>query len=93
MNNKIQIHGGYIIVQSCDEETANIGIFLRSRMTYYHVELPSLKLEDRKVYYNEEVKQAEFDAILQANKSRLLETIRHLNQPKEQSRLQIRMEL
>jgi hypothetical protein len=91
MNNKIKIHGGYIIVQSCDEETANIGIFLRSRMTYYHVALPSLKLEDRKVYYNEEVKQIEFDAILQKYKTQLLKVIRNLNHPKE--KLQIRMEL
>jgi hypothetical protein len=77
--NEIEIPGGAIVIQSCDDESAHIGIWIRGRMTYHHVSTPSLIREWRLVYYNEEVKPDEFDKILQANKSRLLEAIQKLN--------------
>ena len=77
--NEFEIDGGAIVIQACDETYAHVGIWLRDRMTYHHIAIPSLEREWRKIYYNDEVKPAEFDAILQANKSRLLETVEKLN--------------
>lgn len=77
--NEFEIIGGVIVIQACSDDLAHVGIWLRGRMTYHHIAVPSLVREWRKVYYNDEVKPAEFDVILQENKSRLLEVIQQLN--------------
>lgn len=77
--NEFEIDGGAIIVQSCADDWAHIWIYLRGRITAHHIAVPSLVREWRIVYYNDEVKPAEFDEILQKNKSRLLEVIQQLN--------------
>jgi hypothetical protein len=51
--NCIEVKDAVIVVQSCDEETANIGVQWRGKITYYHVDLPSFEREWQKVYYSD----------------------------------------
>ncbi|MBX3038707.1 MAG: hypothetical protein KF758_17480 [Anaerolineales bacterium] len=74
----LEVKDAVIVVQSCDEETANIGVQWRGKITYCHVALPSLEREWQKWYYSD-VRPEIFDSILRENKSSLLEHIRSLN--------------
>ena len=66
------------MVQSCDEDTANIGVQWRGKITYCTVALPSFEREYRKWYYSD-VRPEIYDMVLRENKSRLLEHIQKLN--------------
>ena len=74
----LEVNDAVIVVQSCDDERANIGVQWRGKITYCHVALPSLECEWQKWYYND-VRQEIYDMVLRENKSRLLEHIRKLN--------------
>jgi len=75
----IKIEGGAIVIQSCDEELANIGIFHNERSTYHHVSIPALVREWNLVKYSE-LQPVEYDRILQENKKKVLETVEKLCQ-------------
>ena len=74
----LEVNDAVIVVQSCDDETANIGVQWHGKITYCRVALPSLKREWQKWYYSD-VRQEIYDMILRENKYRLLEHIRKLN--------------
>lgn len=76
--NEIAIDGGVIVIQACDSKSANVGIYIRKhrhQMTYSRVAIPSLAREWKPEYPNKALSPAEFDVILQANKTCLLEVI------------------
>jgi hypothetical protein len=80
--NEIAIDGGVIVIQACDSKSANVGIYIRKhrhQMVYYRVAIPSLTREWKPEYPNKALSPAEFDVILQANKTCLLEVVRRLN--------------
>ena len=74
----LEVNDAVIVVQSCDDETANIGVQWHGKITYCRVALPSLEREWQKWYYSD-VRQEIYDMVLRENKSRLLEHIRKLN--------------
>lgn len=74
----LEVNNAVIVVQSCDNERANIGVRLSEKITYCHVALPSLKREYQGWYYND-VRQEDYDMVLRENKSCLLEHIKKLN--------------
>jgi hypothetical protein len=74
----LEVNDAVIVIQSCDDERANIGVQWRGKITYCHVALPSLEREYQKWYYND-VRQEIYDMVLRENKSRLLEHIQKLN--------------
>ena len=76
----IEIAGGAIVIQSCDEELANIGVSCNGRSTYHHVSIPALVREWKMVKYTE-LQPIEYDRILQENKTQVLETVEKLCQP------------
>jgi len=75
----IEIEGGAIVIQSCDDELANIGVFYNGLSSYHHVSIPALVREWNLFKYNE-LRPAEYDRILQENKTRALETVEILCQ-------------
>lgn len=75
----IEIEGGAIVIQSCDEELANIGVFCNGLNSYHHVSIPALVREWNLVKYSE-LQPDEYDRILQENKTRVLETVEKLCQ-------------
>jgi hypothetical protein len=75
----IEIEGGAIVIQSCDEELAHIGIFYNKRSTYHHVSIPAL-VREWKLFKYSELQPVEYDRILQENKTRVLETVEKLCQ-------------
>lgn len=74
----LEVEDAVIVVQSCDEDTANIGVQWRGKITYCTVALPSFEREYRKWYYSD-VRPEIYDMVLRENKSRLLEHIQKLN--------------
>lgn len=79
--NTLTFFGGFITVQSCDEEEANIGIFSEGRSTYFHVNLPALDRQWRRTIEDpRELPPAEFDAILSRHRDTILAMIARLNQ-------------
>ena len=74
----IKIEGGAIVIQSCDEELANIGVFCNGLNSYHHVSIPVLVREWNLFKYSE-LRPAEYDCILQENKSKVLEVVQYLN--------------
>jgi hypothetical protein len=73
----IEIEGGAIVIQSCDEELANIGIFYNGLSSYHHVSIPALVREWNLFKYSE-LQPVEYDRILQDNKTLVIETIEQL---------------
>lgn len=72
---------GYILVQSCDTEEANIGISSDGRSTYFHVNLPNLDRQWRRIIGDpRELPPAEFDATLNQHRDAVLAMIARLNQ-------------
>lgn len=78
MPNAIEVEGGRIVIQSCTESWANVGVFYRGQSVYYHVALPSLVREEQHAY-SVDLPAAEFDRILADNKQRLIDTVASLN--------------
>ena len=74
----LEVEDAVIVVQSCDEDTANIGVQWRGKITYCTVALPSFEREYRKWYYSD-LRPEIYDMVLHENKTRLLEHIRKLN--------------
>ena len=74
----LEVEDAVIVVQSCDEDTANIGVQWRGKITYCTVALPSFEREYRKWYYSD-VRPEIYDMVLRENKSSLLEHIQKLN--------------
>lgn len=74
----LEVKDAIIVVQSCDNEYANIGVHWHGKITYCNVSLPSLEREWQKWYYND-VRQEIYDMVLRENKSSLLEHIQRLN--------------
>ena len=77
-DNLMPYPGGAIIVQSCDETTANVGVTHNGRIFYRHIEIPTLRSEYVKKYYGD-ISDAEFDKIIAENKTEILSTITKLN--------------
>ena len=78
-DHRLEIDGGWIVIQSCDATLANIGIFVSERSAYHHVTLPDLTRQGRPVYMNE-LPITVFDAVLHDNRAAILERISFLNQ-------------
>lgn len=79
-NNQIAIDGGHIVVQSCDKERANIGVFYNGKNAYCHVSIPDFIREWRPFYYNE-ISKYDYDRILEEKKIIVLDLIHCLNHP------------
>jgi len=81
-SNEIETADATIIIQSCDNVSANIGVLHGGTITYRPVALPSLKHEwHREHLACLELPMDKFDEILQRNRAVLLETIARLNVP------------
>jgi hypothetical protein len=80
--NVIGIDGGAIVIQSCDDTTANVGIFANGRNAYHHVSIYGLEREWKPVKPSD-MPTAEYDRILNEHKSEFLETVNNLCLPKE----------
>ena len=77
--NHIQCGDTTLIVQGCDDNEANIGMF-RGRSAYYHVDLPSLKRKWKPVSFSwDELPAADFDAVLAEYRDDILALIARLN--------------
>jgi hypothetical protein len=78
--NQIKFDGGAIVIQSCDEETANIGVFQNGKNAYHHVSIPDFIREWRVIYYTD-LPIEEYDHILSENKTEILQVVHRLNEP------------
>jgi hypothetical protein len=69
-----------VVIQSCDQETANIGMTMSGQTAYRHVDLPSLKRQSqpKKPF---ELSMADFDDVLKRYAAEILEAISKLNAP------------
>lgn len=77
--NQVPFDGGMIVIQSCDAERANIGVFkIRQRSVYHHVSIPELAREWDVVHYSD-MPSDEYDRIINAHKAEILQTVRQLN--------------
>ena len=77
----LQTGSAQIVIQSCDDNIANIGVFKRkSKSAYHHVLLPSLERERTKPLYPTELSDVEYDEVLQQNKQAVLQRICCLNE-------------
>jgi len=74
----IAIPGGHIVIQSCDEETANIGVFVGHKSAYRHCTLPVLAHDMARGKPNE-LPMSEYDKAINDNFQTILERIRVLN--------------
>lgn len=79
--NQISFDGGMIVIQSCDKDVANIGVFqdkYQGKSAYHHVSIPELVREFSLCNYTE-LTFEEYDRILSENKEAVLEAIHKLN--------------
>lgn len=81
-DHRLAIDGGHVIIQSCDDALANIGVFVSERSAYHHVTLPDLTRQWQPVHANE-LPVAVFDAALRGNQAAILERISFLNQRRD----------
>lgn len=74
----LKFDGGFLVVQSCDSDWANIGMFSGGKCAYYHVDVPSLVRQWRETKPGE-LSANYFDVVLQANGISVLNLIDALN--------------
>ena len=69
-----------LTVQGCDDDEANIGMFLGNQSAYYHVDLPSLKRQWKPASFSWDALPApDFDAVLAEYRDDILALIARLN--------------
>ena len=81
----IQVAGAEIVVPSCDDHSANIGVFetkWRGRNAYHYVSLPDFT-RDYKPIYPFDLRPEEFDRILTENRQAVLAVSAQLNDDSE----------
>jgi hypothetical protein len=85
-SNTVSFPTGFFVVQSCDENEANIGIFLDGAQgaLYRHVEVPTLFRNHFERDYPGQMTGVEFDGIVSANRAKLLALIDDLNSDEAQ---------
>ena len=76
--NTIRKKGVTIVVQSCESDWANIGVFYGDKCAYHHVYIPSLVVKHREVKPFK-LDTDTFDRVLQENKEELLAMVERLS--------------
>ena len=69
--------GADIVIQSCDSEVANVGVFVGGRGAYHHITLPACERRCRPIYSNE-LPAADYDRVLSMYRDELLARMEEL---------------
>lgn len=89
MRPHLEVDEYLIVVQSCNEKTANIGVFenksvFKRKSFYAHVHIPFLaRVNDEPQYYTELRKEI-YDSVLAKYKSEIISLIHALNEEETQ---------